>query len=116
MQPQDWLPGPPSADGRYVVETEHECRYCVTVTAGRITCDGCSRSGRPALEAIILHFPLADTPKPLQLPRRFRAKYQGRDVVGVQVGVNHNNLYWEDGRTCGWNRGKPVTDIQWIDD
>lgn len=84
---EQWPEGKPVEDGLYA------CGFGLYVfsTVLRVKDGRAYATSGPYLDAsvecetpIIRHYRIPEPAKPLELPRRFRAKYKGQDVVGCE--------------------------------
>ena len=93
---EQWTEGPPVEDGLYACAFGTRLQPCILRGI-----DGTSHyTLGPHFEAsgvctntIIRHYRLPELVKPLELPRRFRAKIKGQDVVGVPYRRSPASMY-----------------------
>lgn len=110
----NWIEGEPKEDGLYACEPDGgSTMYVIRIKCGKkMWTDGDKNTSY--LCPIIRYYRLPEPVKPLQPPRRFRAKLNGKPVVGVETECNRLVV-----TSCSFGFqlyvAEQLTDLEWLD-
>jgi hypothetical protein len=112
----EWIEGPPpDVEGRYTIIDSDGYGYVMRFENGRWIHNVVAWN-RHDLNRAVRYCRLPELPKPLPLPRRFRAKREGTPVVGVEVN-SYGGAMWvtTPGSLAKSYSPHELTDIEFID-
>jgi hypothetical protein len=118
-----WTEGEPKSDGLYLVAFDHGAATTIRQATGeRRWAIGKYLDGIGSLctSQIARHIRLPEPQRPLEPPRRFRAKYQDKPVTGCvrPKKCGGEDLLFAFSEECGYvgaYKANDFTNLEWID-